>query len=111
MMLRNFDNEENGMLLDLLNKSNINIIIAHDHIDEDEIVNTSVAPQKLDSSAMMFTSPRKKDMKNRRRKIDYDRQEERRIKALKKEHNKIQSVKDINRIEPYGILSDDLIYR
>jgi hypothetical protein len=85
--------------------------IAHDQTDEDEIVNTSEAPQKLDSSAMMFTSPRKKDMKNRRRKIDYDRQEEKRIKAFKKQHNKFQSVKNVNKITAYGILSDNLIYR
>jgi hypothetical protein len=61
---------------------------------------------------MMFTSPRKKDMKNRRRKIDYDRQEKKMKRALKKkEHNKIQSVKDFDRITGYGILSHDLIYR
>ena len=32
-------------------------------------------PQKLDSSAILFSSPRKKDMKRRRRKIDVERQE------------------------------------
>lgn len=43
-------------------------------------------------------------MRHRRRKIDVERQEEkRRRKTLKKNENKIQSDKCVDKVEPYGI--------
>lgn len=70
---------------------------------EADLLKTSVAPpQKLDSSAILFSSPKKKDFKHRRRKIDVERQEERR--KLKKLQRKFQSEKEVEQVRPYGKL-------
>lgn len=84
----------------------------HDHIDETAIFKTSVEPpQKLDSSAIVFSSPKKKDLKHRRRKVDVDRIEEKRKRKTEfAAARKFQSEKDVELIQPYGTL-DLLIFR
>lgn len=63
-------------------------------------------PHKLDSSAAIFTSPKKKNPKRRRRKIDVEREEIRR-KIRKQTHDQFQSNKDleiIDKVELYSML-------
>lgn len=75
----------------------------HQHIDEEEIFKTSIArPQKLESSALVFTSPKKKDPKHRRRKIDVERQEERRKRRKESQTNKFRSEKQVEKVHAYG---------
>lgn len=78
----------------------------HENIDEAALFKTSVdPPQKLDSSAIVFSSPKKKDLKHRRRKVDADRIEERRKRKSEfAQTRKFQSEKDVELIQPYGTL-------
>jgi hypothetical protein len=83
----------------------MNCIAENEHeIDEAALFKTSVAPpQKLDSSAVIFSSPKKKDPKRRRRKIDVERQEQRQKQKLALA-KKFQSEKEVERVIPYGRL-------
>lgn len=60
-------------------------------------------PNKIDSSALMFTSPKKKDMKHRRRLVDVERHEKRKLKRTTlKRVDRIQSEKNMDKVKPYG---------
>ena len=58
-------------------------------------------PERLDYSAAIFSSPKKKNPKRRIRKIDVDRKEEHR-RQRKITEGKIMSAKEVDAIEPYS---------
>jgi len=59
---------------------------------------------KIESSAAMFTSPKKKNMKHRRRLVDVERHEKKRKRTTIKGIEKIQNEIKMDQIQPYGNL-------
>lgn len=82
----------------------VNLSKNYADLSESKLFKTSIAPpKKLESSAVMFTSPKKKNPKHRRRLVDVEREEKRkkRKRTTLKTAERIQSEKHVDQVTPY----------